>query len=291
MRIGFYCPLIGAKFLKSLHMTPVDLRAIEFANVNYNSCQFGSNTCCLIRSIASFISGNRIIDGIILTNCCPEQEQLADTLSNSNIKVYMINIPRKFNEDSIKYLFDQIKNIGQQIGNGINGIFDLNTYLHSLIEERIIFQPNPDFLPVYVSGISIPLWFESLLNTNKLGAVIRRKCNQMSISDLETASNISPENLDLNEISRYFSCMRDISPEAEIISLKKDINTYSPVASIFVSMEFCTTSSYYYMKYREQFQIENIPVFKITISDWSKPTANVVNQIETIAQMCWGKRS
>ncbi|MDR1066368.1 MAG: 2-hydroxyacyl-CoA dehydratase family protein [Clostridiales bacterium] len=295
MRIGFYCPLIGAEFLKSLHVSPVDLRTITYENVNYNLSQSGSNKCCVIRAIASAVSDNQILDGIILTNCCHEQEQLADTLSKTNVRAYTINIPRVFNEDSIQYLFEQIE---YMVGNSFSGAFDVAAYLRGLAEEPVSFEPRANRLPVYVSGVSLPSWFESLLDANKLNAVIRRKCGRVSPEGLKVAGDIvgdlvggivanpSGGNLDFKEISKRFSCMRDMSSEAEITSLKNDINAYSPIAAIFVSMEFCVTSSYYYMKFREQFLAENIPVFKINIADWNKPSMNVVTQIETIAQMC-----
>ena len=287
MRVGFYCPLIGVEFLKSLRVSPVDLRTIMYEKVDCDLSPFESNRCCLIRAISSIASDSQFVDGIILTNCCHEQEQLAGILAKTNVKVYTINIPRNFNDDSIRYLLEQIEYLRRKIGCGFSKVLDVSEYIGGLVEERISFEPHLNRLPVYVSGISIPPWFATLLDANRLVAIARRKCSHVSPINIDLLNG----NLDFDKIAGCFSCMRDMSSAEEMMSLKNDISKYSPVAAVFVSMKSCTASSYYFVKFKEQFQTENIPVFKIGVTDWNTPSMSVVTQIETIAQMCWGNDS
>jgi hypothetical protein len=286
MKIGYYCPLVGELFLKKLGIVSIDLRTIDYQARDTTYCQSGSNKCSLICQMSGLTQKSYSLDGIILTNCCHEQEQLVDFLSKGDkVKVFKINIPRNRSSAAVKFLADQLEVLARQIGG-------CSTKLQSLDQ-----MPNPtfnsrngsavDFLPVMVYGISIPPWLDGLLKQNKLLAVIEEKCGllfrdgeQQFLADVDLSLACA------STIVYQGSCIRSTFQVGRKSLLEIERTDRWPLAVLFTSLEYCTASTYGFVGFKDYFQTKKIPVFKIVIPEWNKPSVKVITQIESIAHIC-----
>lgn len=287
MKIGYYCPLVGEVFLKNLGTIPVDLRSIDYNSRDTEFCHSGSNKCSLVCWMSGLIQDNHSLDGIILTNCCHEQEQLVDFLNSvDTMKVFKLNIPRNRSTASVRFLADQLEAFVRQIFGSSSGTANLR-------QQPLNSAPKPQnesklgFLPVMVFGISIPPWLNGLLKENGLLPVVQDCCGFIPGEGRQPP----PANVDI--ISGYAEtiiyrsfCIRNTSQENGLPLLSAGYGIRLPLAVLFISLEYCTTSSYGFVKIKDFFASKQIPVFKISITEWNKPLDKVITQIESIAHIC-----
>jgi hypothetical protein len=235
--------------------------------------------------MSGLLQNNIALDGIILTNCCHEQEQLVDFLNAANTtRIIKLNIPRTRSSTSAQFLSDQLEALTQQFIGNSSEHFDLK-------EESLIPVLKPQngsekkFLPVIVFGIAIPPWFNGLLKENGLISIKQNCCGYV---ESEEGKSATPR---IDTISGYAEkilyssfCLRTTSDGFS--HLDTEYGTQQPSAVLFVAMEYCTTAIYGFVKIKDFFVSKNIPVFKITITDWNKLTDKVITQIESLSHIC-----
>lgn len=283
MRIGYYCPFVGELFLKNIGMTPIDLRTIEYEAKAITYCQSGSNKCSLICQMSGLIQKNYSLDGLILTNCCHDQEQLVDFLSKSDtLKVFKINIPRNRSPGAVKFLAGQLEALAQQLGGRSGNPPDCGRAPNATFCSWS--GSTKGFLRVMVLGISIPSWLDGLLKKNKLLPVIEEKCGCHPGAEKEFDGGLSLACA--STIVYHGSCIRSTTNNERSSVLEDELADRPPLAALFISLEYCTASTYAFVEVKEYFAAKKIPVFKIVLSEWDKPSAKVITQIESVAHIC-----
>lgn len=279
MKIGYYCPLVGEAFLKKIGAIPIDLRNRDYDATTSEFSQCGSNKCCLISRMSDLRNNHPSLDGLILTNCCHEQEQLVDFLEPvDTISVFKLNIPRSRSAAAVQFLTEQLEALNRQFS-GNSGVRD------KLERQPLLAIPKPEsesqegLFPIMVFGFALPLWLNGLLRENGLRPVSQEGCGFVTEeADIESFSAYA-ETL----VYRSF-CARSTTLENELLLPSPE--SPLPLAVLYIALEYCTTASYGFVKIRDFFAARQVPVFKIAISEWNKPPVKVVAQIESIAHIC-----
>lgn len=285
MKIGYYCPLIGNLFFKSLGIVPIDLRTIDYEVGDVTYCQSGSNKCSFICRMSGLIQKSYSLDGIILTNCCHEQEQLFDFLSKGDkLKIFKINIPRNRSLSAVKFLADQLEVLARQFGGYSTKLVGLEQMSNSAFNSCD--QSTIEFLPVVIFGISIPFWLTDVLKKNNLLAVIEERCGFLPGVEKHFLAGVDLSLAFAETIVYHGSCIRNTSQTERNSLLELKLTDRSPLAVLFISLEYCTASTYGFVRVKDYFESKKIPVFKIDIPEWSKPSVKVITQIESVAHIC-----
>jgi hypothetical protein len=284
MQIGYYCPLVGEAFLYNLGITPVDLRSVAYNRGAAEFCNSASNKCSLVRRMSGLARDNRALDGIILTNCCHEQEQLVDCLNPLGaVQVFQLNIPRNRSKAAVEFLAEQLEGLVRQLSENSDepAIF---RWQPRLPESEPQPGPGAGLLPVLVAGISVPPWLEGLLKANGLLPLVRDCCGFGGEEDGQPASAAIESLAGYAETVIYRSnCIRSTAT-AEFPWLGAGLPL--PRAALFIALEYCTAASYGFVKVKEFFDSKRIPVFKISIAEWNQPHDKLITQIESIAHVC-----
>lgn len=284
MRIGYYCPLVGEAFLNNLGITPVDLRSVAYDQGAAEFCNSASNKCSLVGRMSGLARDNPAFDGVILTNCCHEQEQLVDFLNPLGaVKVFRLNIPRNRSKAAVGFLAEQLEVLVRQLSGNSGKPVNLKRQPR-LPDPQPHPEPEAGLLPVLVAGISLPPWLEGLLKGNGLLPLIRDCCGFNGEEDGQPASAGIVTVADYAETVIYRSyCIRSTITD-ELPWLRSGLAL--PRAALFIALEYCTAASYGFVKVKQFFDSKRIPVFKIPIAEWNQPQDKLITQIESIAHIC-----
>lgn len=289
MRIGYYCPLVGDNFFESFGVISVDLRSMEYKSKNNAYCQCGVDKCHMSCLMSSLLDKSYDFDGVVLTNCCHEQERLADSMiSYSKLPVFKLNIPRNNCKESVLYLSEQLKMLGKWIN-------ELHTEKSISTESKKVLMPKEDVsydenaTGVVLSGITLPVWMDKVLKDNGLKAEIMDTCGLLQPIKDDWQKYDEPYLEYAKFVLMNSKCFRSSIYNQGFLSLDSKIKETSPKAAIYFSNEYCTASVYGYPIFKDFCSKHDLKSYKITVSKWDEPTRKVLDQMELVAQMIRGE--
>ncbi len=287
MKVGYYCPLVGQEFFRQIGVHAVDLRKVKYLHKGAVPSEYSADRCDVVFWLSDLLKNNDAPDVLVLTNCCYEQEKLGDSLqSKGGLPVFKLNIPRNTDSVAVTYFAEQLKKLllwlNEDFPVSYRGqkVKCLNEKLPCLDDGCV---------PIVLSGISIPQWFDTVLEENFMYPVILDTCG--IFYDKNDSRQEPPGNLVkyAEMVLNRGRCFRCSACNASNTVLQKRIQETRPAAALYLANEYCTTAVFRYPYFKELCDKNRVPVYKITIPNWQEPTPQVLEQVELIAKIVKGR--
>lgn len=260
--IGYACKYVPLEIFKSLG---IQVKKIEPNVTSYDKAEtmMHTNLCSYVKGVVEDVIINDY-EGVILTSCCDSTRRLYDTLKDnfSDKFIYILDLPRKVNEESIKIYEDAVKEMVYAYERFSGKSFDekkLKEVCDSLKESFI--KPS--------KGLNIGL-MGARCNEGIIELVKKYDANvlfNISCTGDERKYNLKGENIYheyIKELLSKFPClhMTDISERSDFLeNQKKNLD-----GIIYHTVKFCDIYAYEYADIKENY---DVPLLKVE-TDYTK---------------------
>lgn len=260
--IGYTCKYTPIEIFTSLG---VEIKKIEPNVTSYDKAEImmHSNLCSYVKGVLEDVIINDY-EGVILTSCCDSTRRLFDTLKD-NFKdkfIYILDLPRKVNEESIKIYKDVVEKMVQAYEEFSKKKFDekkLKEACDSLKIEEI--KPSKG-LNIGLMGARCNEGIVELIKKYNAEILFNISC-----TGDERKYNLKGENIYHEYIKDLLSklpClhMTDISERNNFLEMQKE----NLDGIIYHTVKFCDIYSYEYAELKENY---DVPVLKVE-TDYTK---------------------
>lgn len=261
--IGYTCKYTPIEIFTSLG---VETKRIEPNVTSYDKAEtmMHTNLCSYVKGVLEDVIINDY-EGVILTSCCDSTRRLYDTLKENfpNKFIYILDLPRKVNEDSIKIYEDVVKEMLKAYERFGNKTFD-EKKLKEVCDSLSDYNNNETS-----NGLNIGL-MGARCNDGIIEMVKKYDANivfNISCTGDERKYNLKADNIYHDYIRDLLSklpClhMTDISERNDFLNREKE----KLDGIIYHTVKFCDIYSYEYADLKENF---DVPVLKVE-TDYTK---------------------
>lgn len=260
--IGYACKYVPLEIFTSLG---VQVKKIEPNVTSYDKAEtmMHTNLCSYVKGVVEDVIINDY-EGVILTSCCDSTRRLYDTLKDnfSNKFIYILDLPRKVNEESIKIYEDTVKEM----------VYAYERFSRKRFDEKKLKETcdSLKYSSIKTSkGLNIGL-MGARCNDGIIELVKKYDANvlfNISCTGDERKYKLKGENIYheyITELLSKFPClhMTDISERNGFLeNQKKDLD-----GIIYHTVKFCDIYAYEYADIKENY---DVPLLKVE-TDYTK---------------------
>lgn len=268
--IGYTCKYAPIEIFESLG---IETEKIDPDVTSYDKAEtiMHANLCSYVKGVLEEVAKKKY-EGVILTNCCDSTRRLYDTLKCNfpDIFVYMLDLPRKTNEDAVKLYENSIRNMIASYEEFKKCRFDEDVLKEVLLKKACEKHETNNGINIGLMGARCNDEIVNLVKNSNANVVFNISCT----GDERVYDNIDKDSFSLNS---YAECllsklpcvrMEDVSRRREYIEDMKD----KLQGIIYHTVKFCDIYSYEYAYLKDSI---DIPILKVE-TDYTKQCAGQI---------------
>lgn len=286
--IGYTCKYAPMEIFEALG---VEIEKIDPNATSYDKAEsiMHANLCSYVKGVLEEVS-KKEYEGVILTNCCDSTRRLYDTLKANfpNMFVYMLELPRKVNEDAVALYEDSIMNMIAAYEEFKQCKFDKEKLKEVVLSKKAEDNKSNGGINIGIMGARCNDEIVKLVENSNGNIVFNITCT----GDERVYDDINKDNFSIN---KYTECllnklpcvrMEDVNKRSEYIEKMRD----KVQGIIYHTVKFCDIYSYEYAFLKDDI---GIPLLKVE-TDYTKQCAGQIKTrveafIESLSVMNSGK--
>ena len=268
--IGYTCKYAPIEIFEALG---IEVEKIDPNVTSYDKAEtiMHANLCSYVKGVLEEVSKKKY-EGVILTNCCDSTRRLYDTLKFNfpDIFVYLLDLPRKTNEDAINLYENSIKNMISAYEDFKKCSFKEENLKRCLLEKKSITNEIKEGINIGLMGARCNDEIVNLVKESNANVIFNISCT----GDERVYNKIDNNNFSLN---KYAEClleklpcvrMEDVTKRHEYIDSMRD----KLQGIIYHTVKFCDIYSYEYAYLKDNI---GIPILKVE-TDYTKQCAGQI---------------
>lgn len=268
--IGYTCKYAPIEIFEALG---IEVEKIDPNVTSYDKAEtiMHANLCSYVKGVLEEVSKKKY-EGVILTNCCDSTRRLYDTLKFNfpDIFVYMLDLPRKTNEDAINLYENSIKNMISAYEDFKKCSFKEENLKRYLLEKKSMTNEIKEGINIGLMGARCNDEIVNLVTDSNANVIFNISCT----GDERVYNKIDNNNFSLN---KYAEClleklpcvrMEDVTKRHEYIDSMRD----KLQGIIYHTVKFCDIYSYEYAYLKDNI---GIPILKVE-TDYTKQCAGQI---------------